>query len=80
MLVLPESSKFPGDSSKKSRTRKKIADRTPSEVEKPGKTHFLGVNNGPKCTHLGSKWWQTGAEIACGVAAVAVRDAGVGGY
>jgi hypothetical protein len=53
---------IPWEFQQKAPDKKKIADWTPSEVKKPGKTHFLGVNNGPKCIHLGSKRRQTGAK------------------
>jgi hypothetical protein len=72
--------RIPWEFQQKEPDKKKIRGSDPFQGEKPGKTHFLGVNNGPKCTHLGSKRWQTGAEIACAVAAVAVGDAGVRGY
>jgi hypothetical protein len=59
---------IPWEFQQKAPDKKKIADWTPSEVKKPGKTHFLGVNNGPKCIHLGSKRRQTGAKdrYCCG--------------
>ncbi len=54
-VVLPESSKFPGNSSKGSRTRKKFADSDPFRSETPGKTPFSDSQSGPRCTQKRSK-------------------------
>jgi hypothetical protein len=42
----------------------------PSGAKSLGKRRFSPFKTGPKVHHLGSKRWQTGARIACAVAAV----------
>jgi hypothetical protein len=59
---LPKSSKFPGNSSKRRRTRKKFADGDPFRGEKPGKTPILGVQNRPKMRPFGVKTVGKGAK------------------
>ncbi len=63
-VVLPKSSKSPGNSSKRSRTRKKFAGWDPSRAKSPGKQRFSAFKTGQRCTHLGSKRWQMGAKNA----------------
>jgi hypothetical protein len=63
-VVFPKSSKFPGNSSKRSRTRKKFAGWDPSWAKSPGKHRFSVFKTGQICTHLGSKRWQMGAKNA----------------
>ncbi len=57
-VVFPKSSKFPGNSSKRSRTRKKFAGWDPSRAKSPAKQRFSAFKTGQRCTHLGPIWGQ----------------------
>ncbi len=63
-VVLPTSSKSPGNSRKKRRAIKKTRVATPSRAKSPAKRRFPVHQTSPGCAERISKRWQMGGKIA----------------